>query len=46
MRIKRFLAAAICLTVVTLSFSCEKQSTSEVDDIYALDKKKVTNENT
>lgn len=46
MSLKRLLSVAAFMVVVTLSFSCDKESTSEMDqDYYGLDKDEVTNEN-
>lgn len=46
MNIKRLLSVAAFMLVVTLNFSCEKESASETDELYGLDKKEVTNEDT
>ncbi|WP_298475345.1 hypothetical protein [uncultured Maribacter sp.] len=45
MNVKRLLFAAAFMMVVALNFSCEKESASEQDDYYGLDKDEVTNEN-
>jgi len=45
MNLKKFFTIATLILVVGMSFSCEKSEVSE-DEIYALKKTEVTNEDT
>jgi len=46
MNFKRVIGAGALLCVLALNFSCGKETTSEVDEFYGIDKKEIKDQDT
>jgi len=46
MNLKKLVGAAALLCVLAMSFSCEKETTSETDDLYGIDRKEIKDQDT